>query len=271
LARIDGNPWRRSTLLPRVDPAPRLARAARATHNRGMRTIVTILFLAAASGLPPAHGAAADEAVYRCQATDGTVSIQTAPCPKGATQRKIPFERPPAPASAPPPPPPPPLVAGNPVTPPSAMRGPNDPYPLWQCMRADGSTFESRDGVPGRQWVPKAETEEPAAEPDAASDSAKIAERLRHGGHMVRHVDSTTTNDDASSAKDRNAPPAGAPPGQWVSDQCTQLEPAQACERYAARRDALRKQIYAAKPSERPQFAPEEQDLTSMLFAACGL
>jgi len=34
--------------------------------------------------------------------------------------------------------------------------------------------------------------------------------------------------------------------------------------------DALRKQIYAAKPSERALYAPEEQDLTSMLYAACG-
>ena len=226
----------------------------------------------AASTTARAKNGADDEAVYRCVALDGSVSIQTAPCPQGMSQRKIPFERAPEPppsATPPAPPEPVPQIAGHPVAP-VPVHGPGDPYPLWECMRPDGSTFESRNGVPERHWVPR---EEPASTPEDKSEAAlnaKIAEHLQKGGHFVRPVEDTKVTD-AAPAVDPNAPPPGAPPGQWVKDDCSQLEPAQACARYAARRNALRKQIYASKPSDRYRFAPEEQDLTSMLFAACGL
>jgi hypothetical protein len=239
-----------------------------------MRTIVPLSLLVALSCLLLARGARADDALYRCEASDGSVSVQTSPCPKGVSQRKIPFERPatpvapraPAPTIAPKPVPP---AAGHPVTPASAMQGPNETYPLWECMRADGSTFESRDGIPGKQWVPKADTPEASADNSPASDTSKLVERLKNGGQVVRVIDSAAPVA-SSPADDANAPPTGAPQGQWVPDECTQLAPAQACDRFAIRRDALRKQIYAAKPSDRALYAPEEQDLTSMLYATCG-
>jgi len=91
----------------------------------------------------------------------------------------------------------------------------------------------------------------------------------KKGEHLIRpHVEADAPVD--ARAVDTAPPPPGAAPGQWVADQCTQLDPQQACDRFATRRDALRKQIYTAKPSERSTWAPEEQDLTSMLYAACG-
>jgi hypothetical protein len=238
--------------------------------------MLTWVSCAILGGLLVVQAARADDAVYRCESADG-VSIQSTPCPKGATQRKIPFERPPesvAPPAAAAAPAPVSMVAGHPVSPANAIvSGPNDPYPLWQCMRADGSTYDSRDGVPGRQWAAKTEASEASdASDDAdaatkAAQSAQLAKRLKKGGYVVRSYSGPTSSADS---KDADAPPAGASSGQWVADQCTQLEPAQACARYAARRDALRKQIYASKPSERSLYAPEEQDLTSMLYATCG-
>ena len=236
-------------------------------------------FLAIVPGLLAVQVARADDAVYRCESADG-VSIQSTPCPKGAVQRKIPFVRPPESATppaamAPPAAAPAAMVAGHPVTPANAMSGPNDPYPLWQCMRGDGSTYDSRDGVPGRQWVAKTEASDASAASDdadaalKAAQSAQLAKQAKKGTIIVRPYSGPATT---TGSKDDNAPPPppGASPGQWVADQCTRLEPEQACARFAVRRDALRRQIYASKPSERSLYAPEEQDLTSMLYATCG-
>ena len=247
-----------------------------------MRKVLPWLALVACSlQVQAAH---ADDAVYRCESASG-VSIQSTPCPKGATQRKINFQRPvdaPAPpvaaagpAHASPPQAPLATIAGHPVTPPNAMHGPNEPYPLWQCMRGDGSTYDSRDGIPGRQWVVA-----PPASPDASDqdDTAQAAKQSAALASALQKKDSVLVRPyegpEITVAKDddhRDAPPPGAGPGQWVADQCTPLPPDQACKRYAARRDALRRQIYAARPSDRSLYAPEEQDLTSMLYAACGM
>lgn len=234
----------------------------------------------------------ADDVVYRCEGPAG-VSIQSQPCPKGAVQKKIPFQRPldaaPAlvsagaaagagtmPAAPPPPAMPVPTIGGHPVTPANAMRGPNDPYPLWQCMRGDGSTYDSRDGVPGRRWVAAAPAPPDAGDagsgPSPEAVRAALAQQVeRNGGTLVRPYQGPAVSVVDPNAPRPAAPPPGAGPGQWVADQCVQLPPEQACKRFAARRDALRRQIYAARPSERGLYAPEEQDLTSMLYAACGL
>ncbi|MEO5595938.1 MAG: hypothetical protein ABIQ97_02195, partial [Lysobacteraceae bacterium] len=224
-------------------------------------------------GIAAAH--AAGTTIYRCE-SDAGVSLQSSPCAKGAKQTKRSYERlpdaPPKVASAP--------VAGNtqasamaqaikptiPLTAAADMRGPNQPYPLWECMRPDGSTFESRDGVAGRQWVPT-----PGA--DAAdSGPAQITTAPKANAFGVvssRPIESAEVAEPAS-LDPKDAPPADAPPGQWVVDQCTRLEAALACERHGKRRDALRKQIYDSMPSDRYKYAPEEQDLTRMLYAACG-
>lgn len=255
-----------------------------------MRTPIALI----AFGLLAATCAHADNAVYRCQSPTGEVSLQSTPCPKGATQRKIPFQRPldaAAPAAtaevttpSPPPPQPAPTaapiatIAGHPVTPANALRGPNQPYPLWECMRGDGSTYDSRDGVPGRQWVTAA-----PAPPDEAATAAALAQQQQHaalakqmektGGAMVRPYQGPAVSVQGNDTpRDQPPPPPpGAGPGQWVADQCTQLPPEQACKRFAARRDLLRRQIYASKPSDRSLYAPEEQDLTTMLYATCRM
>jgi len=215
--------------------------------------------------LPCALSARADGVLYRCE-SDAGISIQGTPCPKGSTQRKIAVQSPVDAAPVPVPQAPTAPAATPEATPSSSpLRGPNDPYPLWQCMRADGSTYDSRTGVPGKQWVPKPD------DPDAdANAPPKIAVLPKKGERIIRpHVEADAPAD--APAVDPTPPPPGSAPGKWVADQCTRLDPQQACDRFATRRDALRKQIYAAKPSERAAWAPEEQDLTSMLFAACGL
>jgi len=117
----------------------------------------------------------------------------------------------------------------------------------------------------GKQWV--ADPDHPEVKADT-TEPAKIAPPPK-GQLIVRPISETKILDDHPQA-DAGLPPPGAVAGKWVPDQCTELDPQQACDRFATRRDALRKEIYAAKPSERGTYAPEEQDLTAMLFAACG-
>ena len=244
-----------------------------------MRQIILLSAIAALSSVLLAGDALSQGVLYRCE-SDAGISIQGAPCPKGVTQRKIAVQQP---ADAVPVPATPiavqtqtsPLAQPSqpsaphsvPLTPASAMHGPNDPYPLWECMRADGSTFDSRDGIAGKQWVVRPD------KPDDADDSLAEPAPAQNAKHpkapIVRQYAEAEVSEDAPRV-DHTPPPPGTAPGQWVADQCTRLEPQQACERFATRRNALRKQIYAAKPSERATYAPEEQDLTSMLFAACG-
>ncbi|HEY2347199.1 MAG TPA: hypothetical protein VGH80_15210 [Xanthomonadaceae bacterium] len=235
--------------------------------------------------------ARADDALYRCESAAG-ISIQSTPCPKGVEQKKINFQRPadvPAPppraaASGPAPAPALPArdeaplatIAGHPVTPPNAIHGPNDPYPLWQCMRGDGSTYDSRDGIPGRQWVvAQPAPPDASAAPDPTSPEAQkaalVQQMKKTHGVVVRPYGGPAVTVAKDSDSSQPPPPPGAGPGQWVSDQCEELPPEQACKRYAVRRDALRRQIYAAKPDDRSIYAPEEQDLTSMLYATCGM
>jgi hypothetical protein len=244
-----------------------LARAPGALQNPCMRQIILLsVFAALPLGLLTLP-TRAQEVLYRCESADG-ISIQGKPCPKGSVQRKLKVQRPVDPAPAPPIAAPKTLApAAATLTPSSAMRGPGEPYPLWQCMRADGSTFDSRNGVAGRQWVVNPDNPDSAAETTAPTP-AKITALSK--GPILRPIEQTTVGGADAAPVDTTPPPPGAAPGQWIVDQCTRLEPQQACERFATRRDALRKQIYAAKPSERATYAPEEQDLTSMLYAACG-
>lgn len=218
--------------------------------------------------LTPISARAQGTTIYRCESAAG-ISLQSQPCPHGAKQTRRKIERP---TDAPPPTPPAPTavsapqptVPSAPLTADADIHGPNAPYPLWQCMRADGSTFDNRNGVPGKQWVLK-----PAnADSENASEPAQITAIGKDP--IVNHIESVTVEDVTTTHPTQPPPPPGAAPGAWVLDQCTRVEPAQACERYAARRDELRRQIYAAKPSERVKYAPEEQDLSKMLYAACG-
>ena len=244
-----------------------------------MRQIILLSAIAALSNILLAGEARSQGVLYRCE-SDAGISIQGTPCPKGVTQRKIAVQQPAGAVAVPATPiavqtqasplaqPSQPTAPHSvPQTPASAMHGPNDPYPLWECMRADGSTFDSRDGAAGKQWVVRPDTPDDPAESLAAPTPAQHATHSK--APIVRPYAEAEVSEDAPHV-DSTPPPPGAAPGQWVADQCTRLEPQQACERFATRRNALRKQIYAAKPSERAIYAPEEQDLTSMLFAACG-
>jgi hypothetical protein len=249
-----------------------VARFTTPPQNDGMRSnqLLALACVGAVLSLPLASPAslAQNTTIYRCE-TEAGISLQSKPCPKGAKQTRRSIARPAEPI--PPAPNAPPAAAASapppgPITAVADIRGPNDPYLLWQCMRADGSTFESRDGVPGKQWVVKPENSDSTG--DAVAAPAQITTPAKEP--IRRPVESAEVVDAAAAPVDLTPPPAGAAAGAWVADQCTRLEPQQACERYAARRDELRKQIYAAMPSERVKYAPEEQDLTKMLFAACG-
>jgi hypothetical protein len=165
-----------------------------------MRAIQPLLFTIAC--LSAIHAARAQEVLYRCETADG-ISIQGVPCPKGASQRKIAVPKlapaatrppsvdtvspipatPPVPpaataaatASTTTPPPPKPGIHWVPVTDDALLHGPNDPYPLWQCMRGDGSTYDRRDGKASKQWVPTLKPSEDESTPETAPTPAQAS------------------------------------------------------------------------------------------------
>lgn len=217
----------------------------------GSRTMLACLLLAACRW---SH--AEVTTVYRCEAADGSVALQDRPCPAGSDERQGRY-RAPAPAAqpagqavAPAPGPPAPAPAQQAVPPPA-------PPPLWDCVRHDGSRYESATGIPERRWVPLWVLGlDPRAPPSLSG----------RPGRPPPHPP-------AGAPAAPVAPPgiAGLGAGTWVSDRCVRLPPAEACTRYRERRDALRRRWQLAMPSERDRIKPGERALSAMLQERCGV
>ena len=110
------------------------------------------LLLALSCGSPGIDTATAAEiTIYRCTGADGQVVIGNVPCPDAADQqvrnmvRPVDGTPPPRRADAPPPPAPQPVVQYVQVA---------TPQPLFECVRDDGSTYESDTGIGEERWVP---------------------------------------------------------------------------------------------------------------------
>lgn len=195
--------------------------------------------------------------VYRCVDDEGAVAYQDQPCPPASEGQARRYEVPDSLPSAPPdrqaPAPAPESAAA--VEAPPAPRPPPDP--LWLCRRFDGDSYESTTGRGERRWVP-----------------------LWVLG-VDPHAPAVTFGDQVGGP--RPSPPRpgpGAPanagmglaatPGAWVQDVCGRLTDAEACRRWDARRDELRRRWRLAQSSERERIRAEERPLSAMLSASCG-
>ena len=227
-----------------------------------LRSIAAAAALAACLAAWPA-GADVVE-VYRCVDGDGAVSLQDRPCPAGSTaeRRRLRVEpgagsvpgngldrAPEATAAAPPEP-----TADGP----SPARAPAPPS-LWDCVRHDGSRYESDDGVPQRHWVPLwVLGRDPRAPPSL------FGRNLAPGPP--------------------GAPPAGGPrpprlppaqglaleAGMWVEDRCLPLPPASVCARLSERRARLLHAWRLGMPSDRARLRPQLDALAQTLRASCA-
>jgi hypothetical protein len=188
--------------------------------------------------------------VFRCTADDGSVSLQDQPCAPDQREQRRSLPRPvdapaaanpatPAPATTPSPPAPP-VAASAPVA---------TPQPLYDCVRHDGTHYESTSGIPQRQWVPLWVLGlDPRAQPD-----------LRDVGRRRPPV--------------RELPPGAGrmrTTGTWVEDRCTALSSDAICARRSERLDELRRGQYGAQQRDRERLRREAQALLEQLRRECG-
>ena len=223
-----------------------------ANRAQFVRSIAACMLLSAC--LPAWAGALV---VFRCVDADGAVALQDTPCPQAAAQQQRTLARPPAPVAAPVAPAAVERPAASDLPAAPAAAPPARPPPLWDCVRHDGTRYESDDGIPQRQWVPLwVLGRDPRAPPSLFGDpGAPEPVPPAHGPGPPR------------------LPPdlgLAATPGSWVVDRCHLLDDAEACRRHAARRDALRRAWRLGMPSDRAQIAPRERALSALLREACG-
>lgn len=224
---------------------------------------VMVRSIAACALLAACRGSCAGELlVYRCVAADGSVALQDRPCPRAASEQRRSLALPAdAPGSAEPVEPlrvdAAPVADAADVADRDATAPAPAPPPLWECVRHDGERYESDTGVPERRWVPLwVLGRDPRAPPSLFGTPGAPAPTPRGRGPAGPTV----------------PPQVGlaTTPGAWVEDRCQRLPPAEACRRFADRRDALRRQWRLAQASERARIAPQERELSRVLREACG-
>ena len=205
--------------------------------------------------------AAAAEAVrvYRCTDAQGAVALQDAPCADDQAEQVRDLQRP-VDAPAPPRPAVPSATAAAPLAPAPVQElvvRHVEPQPLYECVREDGSRYESTSGRPERRWVPLWTLGlDPRAPPTTF-------------GAVGRPRPSPTLSQPRSSL------PAPAPDayaaGTWIEDRCYRLPAAEVCARRRARADALGRRIFnTVRQSEREQLRLEQRGLEEQVRAECG-
>jgi len=244
----------------------------------------------------PIVGASAQEAdgdvtIYRCTGADGQVVIGNVPCADDADQQVRSMVRPvdgtPAPPAATPPPapaPPPPAVQYVQAQP---------AQPLYECVRSDGSTYESDTGIGEERWIP---TWAGGGWPIGGARGGRSAGGPGGGGRDAIGTRGPTTRagsglsappvsrisipanpprpDPGAATGPRPRPPhgghqAGGVGGYVERDPCHALPPAEACARLRDRRDTIRDRFFNAQQVERDTLRVEERGLNARIDRDC--
>jgi hypothetical protein len=239
-----------------------------------------------------------DVTIYRCTDAQGRLTIGNTPCPQGQQQQTQSMLRPKdAPPSA--------VVREDDVPveapPPVAPRvvAAAAPRPLYECVRPDGSVYESDNGDGDPRWVPLWTLGYPG---DAFSRGGMLVQRGGHGGSRSSGPSappsggisaSTSAGISAPSPSSISIPPPwerprpspppprSRPPrpgdgngygyGTWVRDECYALPQSEVCERLSDRRDELRRRFFNAQQRERDALRIEERGLNARLANDCGI
>nr|HST46176.1 DUF4124 domain-containing protein [Luteimonas sp.] len=242
----------------------------------------------------PRATAADDVTIYRCVDARQQVSMSSTPCPAGQQQETRTMLRP---TDAPRRAAPAPVAAPTPAPGPTAVQVVvvNTPRALYECVRPDGSTYESDtgDGEPrlvplwtlGYPGVPAgvAGSRGLGASPGAgvsASPSTQVS------APSVAGVGPRPPVRVALPARpDRPGRPHGPSAGghgygygygygnagTWVRDECHVLPQSETCARLDDRRDALRTRFFNAQQRERDVLRLEERGLNARLANDCGI
>lgn len=234
-----------------------------------------------------AQNGAGDVTIYRCTDAQGRVAIGNVPCPGEARQEVRSMVRPvdgePGPATVAEPAPVVPVrPAAQYVTLPPAQ-------PLYECMRPDGTSYESDSGIGEERWVPAWGGGWPLGGHDGHPGHGRPVAPGRRGGSIrqgsglsvppVSNI-SIPANpprpDPGTATGPRPRPPhtgggiwLGGESGRWERDACHALPQAETCARLRDRRDDIRRRFFNAQQRERDTLRVEERGLNARIDADC--
>lgn len=256
------------------------------------RFAVLLLTACLLSSAPLALAQDTEVTIYRCAGADGQVVIGNVPCADGDDQQVRSMVRPvdgrPAPRAADAPVPSlPPAVQY--VSVPAAQ-------PLYECVRDDGSTYESDTGIGEERWIPAwtgggwpiggyAHGGGPnrPAHPGAGGrgDIGARGSTTRAGSGLSAPPVSRISvpadpprPDPGAAAGPRPRPPHGghahgAIGGYVERDPCQALPPVETCARLRDRREDIRRRFFNAQQVERDTLRVEERGLNARLDRDC--
>lgn len=247
----------------------------------------TALLALALSG-PAAPQPAGDVVLYRCTAAGGALAIRSEPCLAGERQEVMSMMRPkdaPAPAT------PATTLGPTPIAP--APAAPTvvvvrDPRPLYECVRPDGSTYESGTGDGDPRWVPLWTLGYPAGGGYYANSGLRPAGRTAPASSGLSAPPSSGISIPPVHERPVQRPPPRQPDGRghgrgrgygyggygagtWVRDECHALPQGEVCARLVDRREAVRTRFFNAQQRERDTLRVEERGLNARLAQDCGV
>ena len=217
--------------------------------------IVALACLGSVFAAPLAAAQSGEVRIYRCTNDAGKQTLRDTPCPKNQQQQVRdmirPKDAPPAKRSEPAPAP----VSQAPRPAQVVYLAP--PRPMYECVTPDGKRYPSDDNAGNPRWVPLWTLGYQAVRP-ATSLGSNI------GGPPPR-----PDNPTRPPRSDINWPVAMGG-GQWISDRCAMLPPAETCSRLHDRRKQIRTRFFNAMPSERDVLRTEERAINARLDNDCG-
>lgn len=254
----------------------------RMTRVRSMAAASGLLALAALSMPQPV--AQDDVTIYRCTGADGQVVIGNVPCADGTQQEVRSMVRPvdgapaPVPAAPPAPDPDPAPTVRYVVAQP--------PQPLYECVRPDGSVYQSDSGDGEPRWVPLWTTgyyggigggyRGRPGHVDSGSRGAGVRGGSGLSAPPVSRISipADPPRPDPGSIGPRPRPPRGGQgwpggPGTWERDACHVLPVAETCARLRDRRDDIRTRFFNAQQRERDTLRVEERGLNARIDRDC--
>jgi hypothetical protein len=275
---------------------PRAERAQDARMNHPARSASWLLLPLLALAGAQARGQD-DVTIYRCTDAQGRLTIGNTPCAHGQQQQTQSMLRPKdAPPSAVVPEEDEPVETPQPVAPPMVVT--TAPRPLYECVRPDGSVYESDSGDGDPRWVPLWTLGYPG---DAVGYGGTLVQRGGRGGSRSGGMSAPPSADISAprssgiSAPSSSSisipppwerprpppPPRPRPPrpgdgygygyGTWVRDECYALPQGEVCARLSDRREALRRHFFNAQQRERDALRIEERGLNARLANDCGI
>ena len=253
---------------------------------------LALLLLPACLGLAATAASArdgGDVTIYRCTDAAGQVVIGNVPCADGAEQQVRSMVRPvdgvpavrPDPAPAP--------VSAAPTVQYVTVQ---PPQPLYDCIRPDGSTYESDTGAGEPRWVPAWSGGWPVGgghghghgghrpPPGRPGDLGRRgATTPAAGGGLSAppvsriSIPPDPPRPDPGALAGRPRPPHGggawAAGGYWEQDQCHALPQAETCDRLRDRREGIRRRFFNAQQVERDTLRVEERGLDARIDRDC--